>query len=57
MEKNCIPTDDLFSLTKGFDGKLSFKADNVHYTGPGHEVISVQVAAKIEKLLPTTTAQ
>jgi lysophospholipase L1-like esterase len=56
MEKYGIPIDDLHALTKGFAGKFSIKADDVHYTGSGYAKIAAQVAAEIEKLLPNQTA-
>jgi lysophospholipase L1-like esterase len=51
MQKHSIATDDLFTLTKGFAGKFSTKAGDVHYTPAGYEKIAEQVAAKIESSL------
>ncbi len=47
-----ITTDDLFMLTKGFSGKFSVKADDVHFTEEGSAKLAEQVAAMIEKALP-----
>jgi hypothetical protein len=55
MKKHGIATDDLFTLTKGFAGKYSAKAGDVHYTAAGYERIAVQVAATIEKSLTKNT--
>jgi hypothetical protein len=51
MKKHGIATDDLFALTKGFAGKYSVKAGNVHYTAEGSQRIAAQVAAAIEPAL------
>jgi lysophospholipase L1-like esterase len=51
MKKHGIATDDLFTLTKGFAGKHSTKAGDVHFTAAGYERIAVQVAATIESAL------
>jgi hypothetical protein len=50
--KHGIATDDLFKLTKGFAGKFSLKAGDVHYTPEGYRQIAAQVASAIEKALP-----
>jgi len=55
MQKHSIPTDDLFTLTKGFAGKYSTKAGDVHYTATGYEKLADQVAATIEKSLTKRT--
>ncbi len=55
MERHGIATDDLFILTKGFEGKYSKKAD-VHYSPEGYGKIADQVAATIEQVLPGETA-
>ena len=52
MAKHKIPTDDLFALTKGFAGKHSKAAGDVHYTPEGSEKLAAQVADTIEKVLP-----
>ena len=52
MKKHGIETDDLYTLTKGFNGKFSLKAGDVHFTPEGSEKIAAQVAATIEKVLP-----
>lgn len=52
MQKHGIATDDLFTLTKGFAGKFSLKAGDVHYTPEGYEKLAVQVAATVENILP-----
>jgi len=51
MRKHGIATDDLFTLSKGFAGKLSTKAGDVHYTAEGYEKLANQVAATIESSL------
>jgi len=51
MQKHGIATDDLFTLTKGFAGRCSTKAGDVHYTAAGYEKLAVHVAAAIESLL------
>ncbi|MCX6894705.1 MAG: SGNH/GDSL hydrolase family protein [Verrucomicrobia bacterium] len=56
MAKHKIPTDDLLTLTKGFAGKFSKVAGDVHYTPEGYERIAVQVAAAVEKVLPAKAA-
>ena len=55
MQKHGIATDDLFTLTKGFAGKYSTKAGDVHYTAAGYEKLAVQVAATIESSLTKKT--
>ena len=55
MQKHGIATDDLFTLTKGFAGKFSVKAGDVHYTAAGYEKLAVQVAGTIEKSLTKKT--
>lgn len=57
MKKHGVVTDDLFTLTKGFAGKFSKKAGDVHYTAEGYEQIAVQVSAAIEKALPGKAAE
>lgn len=57
MKKHGIATDDLFTLTKGFAGKFSTKAGDVHFTAAGDEKLALQVAATIEKLLSKETEQ
>lgn len=52
MKKHVIATDDLLTLTKGFSGKFSLKAGDVHYTPEGYEKLAVQVAATVENILP-----
>ncbi|OYV07591.1 MAG: SGNH/GDSL hydrolase family protein [Verrucomicrobiales bacterium VVV1] len=52
MKKHNIATNDLFTLSKGFAGKLSTKAGDVHFTPEGYEKLAEQVSASIEKLLP-----
>lgn len=52
MKKHHIATDDLFTLSKGFAGKFSTKAGDVHFTPEGYEKLAEQVSASIEKLLP-----
>ncbi len=52
MKKHHIATDDLFTLSKGFAGKLSTKPGDVHFTQEGYEKLAEQVSAAIEKLLP-----
>jgi hypothetical protein len=52
MKKHGIETDDLYTLTKGFDGKFSVKAGDVHFTPEGSAKLADQVAATIEKVLP-----
>ncbi|MEI6176497.1 MAG: SGNH/GDSL hydrolase family protein [Verrucomicrobiota bacterium] len=52
MKKHSIATDDLFTLTKGFLGKFSVKAGDVHFTEEGYAKLAEQVAATIEKALP-----
>jgi len=52
MKKHGIPTDDLYSLSKGFAGKFSVKAGDVHFTAEGSAKLAEQVAATIEKALP-----
>lgn len=54
MNKHGIVTDDLFVLTKGFDGKFSGKGD-VHYSPEGYEKIAAQVASTISDVLPKKT--
>lgn len=56
MAKHKIPTDDLFALTKGFAGKFSKAAGDVHYTEEGSEKLAAQVAATVEKYLPKKVA-
>lgn len=51
MGKHGIPTDDLFSLTKGFAGKYSLQPGDVHYTPEGYDRIAAHVAAAIEQAL------
>ncbi len=51
MRKHGVPTNDLFTLTKGFSGVHSTKAGDVHYTESGYGQIAVQVAAQIESSL------
>jgi len=55
MKKHCIATDDLFTLTKGFAGKYSTKAGDVHFTTAGYEKLDGQIAATIEELLTNKT--
>jgi hypothetical protein len=55
MKKHGIPTNDLFTLTKGFAGKHFTKAGDVHYTAAGYEALAVQVAGTIERLLARKT--
>lgn len=55
MERHGIATDDLFMLTKGFEGKFSKKGD-VHYSPEGYGKIADQVAATIEHVLPAKPA-
>ena len=55
MQKHGIATDDLFTLTKGFAGKFSTKAGDVHYTVAGYEKLAIQVAATIESSLTKKT--
>jgi dienelactone hydrolase len=55
MKRHGIPTNDLFSLTKGFAGKYSVQAGDVHYTGAGYQQIAVQVAGAIETALNSKT--
>ncbi len=52
MKKHHIATDDLFTLSKGFAGRFSMKAGDVHFTPEGYEKLAEQVSASIEKLLP-----
>jgi hypothetical protein len=52
MKKHSIPTDDLFTLTKGFAGKFSVKTSDVHFTLEGSAKLAEQVAAMIEKAQP-----
>ena len=47
MRKHEVPTNDLFTLTKGFSGAHSTKAGDVHFTEEGYGEIAVQVAATI----------
>lgn len=56
MMKHGIATDDLFALTKGFAGKFSTMAGDVHYTAAGYEKIAVEVTSSIEKVLPAKSA-
>jgi len=55
MRKHGIVTDDLFTLSKGFAGKFSLKAGDVHFTDEGSEKLATQVAATIEKFLTMKT--
>ena len=56
MKKHGIDTDDLFTLTKGFSGRFSTKAGDVHYNSEGYNALAIQVAATIEKVLPIMNA-
>ena len=47
MARHGIPTDDLFALTKGFAGKFSLQAGDVHFTPEGYDRIAAQVAAVV----------
>ena len=51
MERHGIPTDDLYALTKSFDGEFSVGPNDVHFTPEGSEQIAKQVAAKIGEML------
>lgn len=55
MQQHGIATDDLLTLTKGFAGKFSTKAGDVHFTAAGYDQLAVQVAATIERMLPKKT--
>ena len=55
MKKHGIPTDDLLALTKGFAGKFSTQAGDVHYTAAGYGKIAAQVAATIQTSLAKET--
>ena len=47
MARHGIPTDDLYALTKSFDGEFSVGPGDVHFAPEGSERIAKQVAAKI----------
>jgi len=51
MQRHGIPINDLFALTRGFAGRHSLKAADVHYTPDGYISIAAQVAAAIEPIL------
>ena len=51
MKKHGIVTDDLYALTKEFNGKFSLKSGDVHFTPEGSEKLAAQVAVTIEKVL------
>lgn len=52
MKRHGIPTDDLYTLTKGFGGKFSAGKGNVHYTTEGYARIAKSVADAIRAELP-----
>lgn len=56
MKKHNIPTNDLLTLSKGFGGKFSSKAGDVHFTIEGSEALAAQVVASIEAVLPKSNA-
>jgi len=57
MERNGDAIDDLWTLTKGFDGKYSLEPGDVHYTPEGYGKIATQVSAEIEKVLPQASGR
>ena len=50
MERHNIPIDDLYTLTKSFEGKYSGKG-NVHFKEEGSDLLAKQALASIEAAL------
>jgi lysophospholipase L1-like esterase len=48
MQREGIPTNNLFDLTKSFAGQHSLKAGDVHYTPAGYALLAAQVAIAVE---------
>lgn len=51
MQQHGIPIDDLHTLTRGWAGKLSLRAGDVHFTPEGYDQIAAQVVASIQPAL------
>ena len=56
MQEHHIAIDDLYALTKSFDGKFSAGKGDVHYTAEGSARIAKQVAAAVMATLPDKLA-
>jgi lysophospholipase L1-like esterase len=55
MEKHGVDIDDLFTAITLRQAELQ-NPNDVHFTGPGNEILGQQVAAFLKSLIPTASA-